>query len=277
MIGRCNVGGGGGTSGEYAWNKYSTQSREVEIVDWATGTDAQIADMVSASDEGAINLGDYWNVGDSRTVALSAMAATGVGESHVAQNVTMVLMNAGGKTLTTATSGGKTTCSFIVGQKELFNYAASSLEAGYMNSSSTNSGGWSSSARRIWCNSIYYNAFPSTLQPIFKQVQNISGVGGGATSGLQTTSDYFALPAEMEIFGTRSYSFTDEAAALTQFTYYATTANRIKHYSSSNAYYWWERSPYSGDSYSFCYVGGGGAAGSIGASGAGGLAPFGCI
>ena len=269
MIGRCNVGGGK-SEGIYVWNKYTTQ--ELEIVDWATGTDAQIVAMVNAADNGAIDLTDYWSVGDSRTVSLSAMAATGVGESHVAQDVVLTLMNAGGKTLSSATANGRTTCSFVVGQKNLLS------EYGYMNSTGTNTGGWSSSARRTWCNDVYKNAIPNTLLPIFKQFTNISGVGGGATSGTQTTTDYFAMPAEKEIFGSVTYSFADEGSALTQFTYYATTANRIKYQgSTTTAHYWWERSPFSGSSTDFCRVLSGGTANGYHASYAFGLAPFGCI
>ena len=305
MRGLTNVGGGGG-GGQYVWAKYTKTTSvinfieyvmskdstkypddgyqgnyyyvlvdypqpDVEIVSWANGTDAQIVTMVEAASAGKIALSDYWSVGDERTVALSSMAATGVGESHAAQNVTMILMNAGGKTLSNGDA-----CQFIVGQKQLLNYAASSLEDGYMNSSNTNTGGWSSSARRTWCNNIYYNAIPSTLQPIFKQFTNTTGVGGGATSGLQTTTDYFALPAEKEIFGTNTYSQSDEAAALTQFTYYATSSNRIKYYSSGGGHPWWERSPYSGSNV-FCIVNSDGSAGYTSASNTYGFAPFGCI
>jgi len=304
MIGKTNVGGGG--SGDYGWGQYTDSSQTTFLgfvtsnkadaypddgtkggkyyvkisqpdptwmVTWSGGTDAQIVTMLDYAYTYGIDLSQYWSVGDERTVALSSMAATGVGESHAAQNITLVLMNRGGKTL----SDGTTACQFIVGQKQMLNYAANSLEGGYMNSSNTNTGGWSSSARRTWCNNVYYNAMPSTLQPIFKQFTNTTGAGGGVTSGLQTTTDYFALPAEKEIFGTNTYSQSDEAAALTQFTYYATSANRIKYYSTSSAYYWWERSPRGGYSSDFCLVGADGSAYGNGASGTRGLAPFGCI
>ena len=52
------------------------------LVTWAGGTDEEIVKMVQLADEGKINLSDYWAVGDTRTVQLSAMSATGVGESH---------------------------------------------------------------------------------------------------------------------------------------------------------------------------------------------------
>ena len=92
-----------------------------DIVTWADGTDEQIVAMVQAADKGRINLADYWHVGDERVVHLDAMEATGVDESHDAQDVTLVLMNTGGKTLNTPTEGGRTTCSFIVGQKDSLN------------------------------------------------------------------------------------------------------------------------------------------------------------
>ena len=249
-------------------------SATVKIVTWAGGTDQEIADMVSAADAGIISLADYWAVGDERTVHLSAMAQTvsGLSETHAAQDIVMVLMNSGGKTLT---SGG--TCNFVVGQKNLLGYSNGTNESGMMNSSGSNSGGWKDCPRRTWCNDIYKNAFPSTLLPIFKQFKNISGVGGGASSGTQTTDDYFAPPSEMEIFGTQTYSQPDEAAANTQWTYFKTSSNRIKYYASGSAYWWWNRSTYSGISGRFCYVYSGGTAHSNNADSNGGLALCGCI
>lgn len=256
--------------------KTATTSVNVTItaVTWAAGTDAQIVDMVAAADAGVISLSDYWAVGDERTIPLTAMAQTvsGLSETHAAQNIVMVLMNAGGKTLT---AGG--TCNFVVGQKNTLGYSNNTLERGMMNSSNSNTGGWKDCPRRTWCNDIYKNAFPSALLPIFKQFQNVSGVGDGASSGTQTTDDYFALPSEMEIFGSRTYSFTDEASACTQWTYYKTASNRIKYYGSGNADYWWQRSPYSGTSANFCSVSSGGGASAYYASNGIGIAPFCCI
>ena len=65
----------------------------IEIVPWATGTDAQIAKMIAALDSGKITVADTgWQIGDEREVSLAAMEATGVDESHEAQTVTFVLM-----------------------------------------------------------------------------------------------------------------------------------------------------------------------------------------
>ena len=111
----------------------------VEIVTWADGTDEQIAAMVAAMDAGTLSIEDTgWAVGDERQVTLSAMEATGVGESHAEQTVTLVLMDSQHYTLTEATAGGDTKDHFVVGLKNCLN------EAGYMNSSYTNSGYFSS-------------------------------------------------------------------------------------------------------------------------------------
>lgn len=251
-----------------------TVSVNVKIVTWAGGTDQEIADMVAAADAGLINLQDYWAVGQERKVSLSAMAATGVGESHAAQTVTMVLMNAGGKTLATPTAAGQTTCNYVVGLKNgLAN--GTSGEYGYMNSTNTNSGGWKSSARRTWCNSVFKNAIPSTLQSIFKPFVNKTGTGGSSTSGTENTTDTFALPAEIEVFGSATYSVTGEGS---QFQWYKTAANRIKKAGDSgSADYWWERSPLSGSSAYFCRVYSDGSADAGSASSSYLIAPFGCI
>lgn len=265
----------------YNLNDTNRTSAET-VVSWSTATDAQIVAAVAAADRGEINLSDYWHVGDERTVHLNAMAATGVGESHAAQDVTFVLMNAGGKTLSRAVSSGRTTCSFVVGMKDCLN------ERGYMNSSNTNTGSWNGSARRTWCNSVFKNSLPSTLLPIFKQFQNITANPYNGTTN-DTTIDYFALPAAAEVFKgdptygtggsagkTTAYSNLTEFNALSRFTYYETTANRVKTVNGA-ADLWWERSPYYNLSHFFCSVTSGGAAGNDSASSAIGLAPFGCL
>ena len=252
-----------------------TVEEAYKIVTWAGGTDEEIVAMIEAADNGKIDLADYWSVGQERKVNLSAMAATGVGESHVAQTVTMVLMNAGGKTLATATPSGRTTCSFIVGLKNgLAN--GTTGEYGYMNSSDTNDGGWDSCARRTWCNNVFRSAIPESLRGIFKQHLNITANGTGSTT--TTSTDYFALAAEKEIFGTNTYANSTAETSLTQFTYYATSSNRIKYCGDSgSAYYSWGRSPYSGDGPAFCSVCSDGSADDSIARSALLVAPFGCI
>ena len=266
----------GGMHGGYYYELYG---KPLKIVTWSGGTDEEIVAMVEAADKGEINLSDYWAVGDTRTVQLSAMSATGVGESHSAQKVDLVLMHAGGYKLNTAVASGRTTCSFIVGQKD------SLAESGYMNPSNTNNDSWNGSKRRTWCNEVYKNALPSTLLPIFKQFKTITAqTSNGSTN--QESVDYFALPAAKEVFGgsaseaggSTGYSNLIEFNALFQFDYYKTTSNRVKKLGKTGtASTWWERSPNCNDSTNFCGVNGGGNAYNYSAGNTRGLAPFGCI
>lgn len=235
----------------------------VKTVTWASGTDTEIANMVEAADAGIISLSDYWTVGDVRSISLSAMSATGVGESHSAQKAEFVLMNKGGKTLASGT-----TCSFIVGMKNCL------ATTGYMNSSDTNSGGWNSCKRRTWCNSVFYNAIPTALRPIFKQFKNVTA--SGASTSTTTSTDYFALPSEKEVFGSVTYANSTAESSNSQFEWYKTSSNRVKKVNGS-ANSWWGRSPYSGTSAGFCRVYSDGSASANYASDTFGISPFGCI
>jgi hypothetical protein len=113
---------------------------------------------------------------------------------------------------------------------------------------------------------------PVNLAPIFKQFENKTSAGNKSTV-INTDVDWFALPSEIEIFGSTTYSASGEGA---QFTWYETAANRIKKVNGS-AYLWWERSPYTSATTRFCLVSDDGGAGNGYASGTYGLAPFGCI
>lgn len=235
----------------------------LEIVSWASGTDEQIAAMVAAADAGHIDLSDYWSEGDTRTVSLSSMSATGVGESHAAQSVQFVLSDPGHFTL----ASGKP-CNFVVNMKGCLK------EYGYMNSSNTNSGGWNGCARRTWCNNVFRNAIPSGLRPAFKQFKTKAATGTGTAS--TTSTDWFALPSEMEVFGRVTYANHSAESWNTQLNYYKTSSNRVKKVNGS-AVWWWGRSPFSSGSNAFFVVDGGGSAGVDYASGGDGLSPFGCI
>nr|DAG81062.1 MAG TPA: Putative endo-beta-N-acetylglucosaminidase surface protein [Caudoviricetes sp.] len=250
----------------------TTVTVSIKIVTWATGTDAEIADMVAAADAGQISLKDYWAVGQERTVQLSAMAATGVDESHVAQSATLVLMDSTciGFTLATTTSGGKTKPDFIVGLKN------SLKEAGYMNSTDTNANGWSGCARRTWCNNVFRQSIPSSLRGIFKQFKWKQGKGGVEQSGLLETTDYFGLAPAIAVSGSATYSQADEDARYAWWNWYQTSTNRIKKL-GDNASAWWDCSPRSGYSNYFCIVNNGGNVYYSFASNISGLAPFGCI
>ena len=277
------------TDGVYNYdsgNRLLGEPTELKIVTFADGTDEEIAKMIQAHYNDKINIADYWAVGDTRSVSLSAMSATGVGESHRAQTVQFVIGDFNHDDLATPING-HTKAAVTLLQKDCLMDASnasnpvngsSNTENGYMNSSNTNNGGWKNCARRTWCNNVYFNALPSTWQSIVKTVNKKSGTGGGSSSGTEITADKIFLAAEIEIFGSRTYSVDGEG---TQYQYYKNaTANRYKmpKWSSSNvSNVYWERSPLSGDAYSFCRVNFNGRATVSVATYANGVAPCLCI
>lgn len=246
-------------------NEYRSTEAPVKIVSWADGTDEEIVAMVKAADKGLIDLKDYWNVGDVRKAMLSETEGCEWYTSHSRQETEFVLMNAGGKMLLTPTESGRTTCSFVVGLKDCLK------EEDKINREDTNQGGWESSDIREWCNDGFAQSIPQSLQPIFKNFVNSTYADGKIVE----TTDLFALPAEVEVYGSTKYSAQGEG---TQFELYKNPLNRIKCIGSGGYQaLWWERSPRSSSSTRFCMVYSSGCADGSGASGAYGLAPFGCI
>ena len=116
-----------------------------------------------------------------------------------------------------------------------------------MNSTSTNSGGWKSSAMRTSTMATMKGYMPIAWQAAIKPVNKASGTGGGSSSGTETVSDNCFLLAEIEIFGSTTFSVSGEGA---QYAYYKAGNSKVK----NEGDYWWGRSPVSGDSKGFCNV-----------------------
>lgn len=234
----------------------------VKIVPFSSGTDAQIAAMIAAADRGDIDLyaDAGWRVGDERQVTLSAMDATGiydgvswtVGESHIEQTVTLVLLDGGttsetGDAFTGSAASSykfvdnvynkdgtkRTNPAFIVGLKGAL------AETGYMNPTNTTTGSWDRCARRNWCNGAFRQSIPNLLRKSFKKFLTITADGAGSTTN-QTSQDYFALAAEREVAEWRAKSSEAEYDALKQFAYYVDTNNR------KIGFDWFDRSPANG-------------------------------
>ena len=232
---------------------FSKGPAPLDIVTWGGGTDKQIARMLEGHYNGEINIHDYWNVGDERVVHLQ-------GSGVYSQDVLMVLMHSGGKTLTTPING-HSECAFIVGVKNvIYRTSDSTTSSVKMNSSDTNVGGWDACSARSWCNNVYKNAIPVTLIPIFKQHKNVTSRGGISTAKeVVVSDDYFAFPSEKEIFGKCYYSNRTAETDNSQFTWYVTAENRKKYSTdriSGGALFrsnYWTRSPENG-TIKFVYI-----------------------
>ena len=142
-----------------------------------------------------------------------------------------------------------------------------------MNSSTTNSGGWKSSAMRTSTMATMKGYLPAAWQTAIKPVNKVSGTGGGSTSGTEIVSDSCFLLAEIEIFGSTSFSVSGEG---TQYAYYKAGNSKVKNKGGS-ADDWLERSPSSFYSDYFCSVDNYGYADYIYASNSNGVAFGFCV
>lgn len=268
-----------------AGNRLIGEPEDLKIVAFADGTDAEIEKMIEAHYAGKINISDYWAVGDKRTIHHNAMDATGVSESHRANDYIYVIIGIEHDDLVTTINGKTKAAITIQTERTLYldtttEYNASynaSHECGYINGSSTNSGGWEGCVRRTWCNNVYKKCLPTYIQNMMKQVEKLTSAGS-RSSTIKISNDYAFLLSEIEIFGSVTYSYAGEGK---QYQYFKNaTANRYKKPRYSSAYVsgqYWTRSPYSSGSDSFCGVGRGGGANADSASNTGSIAPCLCI
>ena len=174
---------------------------------------------------------DYWKVGDTKTVAVNGV------------NYQFQIIGFDHDDLTTK-DGTRTKAGITFQMVDCLNTTYS------MNGSNTNSGGWNGSTMRTSTMATLLNRLPAALKNVLKSVNKRSGTGGGSTSGTQTTHDKLFLLSEVEIFGTTTYSVPGEG---TQYAYYKAGNSKVKKVNGS-ASHWWERSPRSGNTSSFCHV-----------------------
>lgn len=111
-----------------------------------------------------------------------------------------------------------------------------------MNDDCTNAGGWKASKLRRVLNTEILAQLPDDLRACIKP-RVIDG-----------EVDTLWLFSEREIFGDNEWTEEDVDSGL-QMPYFKRKGNRVKGLGKDgDAYWWWERSPFSGNSGGFCYV-----------------------
>ena len=118
-----------------------------------------------------------------------------------------------------------------------------------MNSSNTNSGGWTSCAMRNTHLPAILALMPTEVQNGIREVNKLTSAGS-QSSTINTTADKLFLLSEVEIFGSTDYSAAGEG---TQYDYYKAGNSKVKKRNGSAAF-WWERSPVARSSVRFCQV-----------------------
>ena len=136
-----------------------------------------------------------------------------------------------------------------------------------MNSSNTNSGGWTSCTMRQTHLPAILALMPTEVQNGIREVNKLTSAGNNSST-INTTADKLFLLSEVEIFGSVSYSKSGEG---TQYDYYKAGNSKVKQQNGSAAS-WWERSPRASDSTRFCLVNSSGNANGYLANGASGVA-----
>lgn len=133
-----------------------------------------------------------------------------------------------------------------------------------MNTTKTNVGGWNGSAAYSTIMPQWKACLPSDLQAVIRTTTLYTDNTGYSTAASTVTAnnnDIYYL-AEYELFGSNTYANTNEAAQQAQYAYYA-AGNSKKRYrsdSTSEAVYWWLRSPDRSYNAHFCNVNASGAA-----------------
>ena len=203
-----------------------------------------------------------YKVGETKTIDLGTTYGT-----H-----TLRIVNTTTPSECNASGFSQSACGFVLEFADIILYKE-------FNSSTSNTGGWSSSELRTFINNDIYNALPVDLRNIIIDTIVVSGHGKSDSTNFVTTDKLYLL-APKEIFSNWSNSY-DTAKSLTRtFDYYisagVTTSNYsgAKKYKGTSAYYWWLRSAYSTSNSDFFRVNrSGGWSGSNTATAANGVSP----
>lgn len=242
--------------------------------DWAT------IRQVSDNGQGT----NYWSIGDRKAETLNgtvgSLALNGTYYAFIVDfdhNMSKESPNAHTITFQFAKSAltGGADIAFVDGH-----YGKTGSYAAFrMNTTKTNSGGWTGSYMKKTIMPAFKSACSAALRAVIKPVTIYSdNVGGGSNtaSNVTASSEEFYLPAEFEVHGARSYANSAEQNYQTQLAYYkaGNSKKKYKHNATGTEARVWCRSASYGNSTAFCYVSTSGGAGSTGAYYSFGVAPL---
>lgn len=227
---------------------------------------------VSDAGQGA----NYWSIGDRKEVTLNGTVGK-LSLSNVTTYAFIIGFNHNASVeganrihfqlAKTALSGGTDVCLC----DSSYNSTVSTTGYFSMNSSRTNSGGWASSQMRTNICGTSLSSYsgtiiaviPAALRAVLKSVTKYTDNTGNKSteaSAVTSTTDYFFLLSEFEVFGSIKYANRNESSKQAQYAYYSAGNSKIKykHDATSTAVFWWLRSPRSDTSANFVRVGTGG-------------------
>lgn len=247
--------------------KTTTQSITVTAISSTLNSNSW-ATIKAVSDAGK---GDsYWDVGDTKTITIN-----GTVQGFTFSNLSIAVFILGFNH--NSSWDGNNRIHFQIGKisNKLVglcdsNYGSYVSSGFCMNTSRTNSGGWSNSHMRKTvlgnsgtpssppANSLLA-ALPADLRAVMKSVYKYTdNTGGGSdtASYVTATTDYLFLLAEFEYHGKRTYANSAEQNYQKQYDYYKAGNSKVhyRHDNTGSAVRAWTRSAYSSYSGYFCLV-----------------------
>lgn len=231
-------------------------------VSWAKTSDEQVAGILDKARAGEIDLqADVgWKVGDARTIHIGAL--TGGGDtSHEEQDIDIVISS--------FENYNKCGC------KMQFDFKQTLANAGRMNATNTNSGGYKASEMYTTTLPALVEALPEWLKERLVEF-SVKASAGKQSSTIETiTGNKLALRSEIEVRGS---SFKSQYGEGTQIEYYKKNGTAKTYGSSGLKGDWWTRSPNTKANTSFCIVPAyAGDNNVMGASYSSYISPFGCL
>lgn len=213
------------------------------IKPFAEATMDEIAVMLSRHYAGVIDISDFWNVGDTKTILYNAVpAGNGVGETHPAMYQKITIIDFKKDILT---SGGRAAVTL--------QFSNAIGNAGFIYPSASNVGGWRDSVRRAWCNDTFFKALDGDLQKLIKNVDKRCAAGN-KSQNIVVVSDKIFLPSESELKGSNvQYSTASEGE---QYAFYMNAANLKKKQTDVVSGYdnYWTRSPNKNNATQYVFV-----------------------
>ena len=247
--------------------KTTTQSITVTAISSTLNSNSW-ATIKAVSDAGK---GDsYWDVGDTKTITIN-----GTVQGFTFSNLSIAVFILGFNH--NSSWDGNNRIHFQIGKisNKLVglcdsNYGSYVSSGFCMNTSRTNSGGWSNSHMRKTvlgnsgtpssppANSLLA-ALPADLRAVMKPITKYSdntGGGNNTASYVTATTDYLTLLAEFEYHGSRSYANSAEQNYQKQYDYYKAGNSKVhyRHDNTGSVVNAWTRSAYYGTSRAFCLV-----------------------
>ena len=212
-----------------------------------------------------------FKAGDTKSITINGI----IGNTTVNQTVNAVILGINHN----AEKEGNNRIHFLIGKSgdnicgmTDSNYNTSISTSGWcsMNTSNTNTGGWSNSYMRNTflgndgtptepVENTFLAALPADLRAEMKSCTKYSDNIGGTSnpaSAVTATTDYLFLLAEFEVIGTRTTANTAEQNSQVQYDYFKAGNSRVAGSwgRPATAVYWWLRSVYAGSSIYFCRV-----------------------